>query len=90
MVYSGPSSYAMETHQREQDQLYEEGREAFEFLLDHAECCHRKELAEWFGNGGVTDYGPIFRVLVRAREAGLEGAAELLNQWADSFAKDKL
>jgi hypothetical protein len=91
MNYSGPSLYAMAKREREQLADYEEARESFEYLLEHAvhDESKRDELAEWFGDGGVTDYGPIFAVLVRARVLGVPGSYELLERWADSYAKDR-
>jgi hypothetical protein len=95
MNYSGSSPYAMAKREREQLADYEEARSAFEYLLDVSHLTDSMgessvdELAAWFGNGGVTDYAPIFRALVVARDAGVEEAKALLEAWADSYAKDR-
>lgn len=86
-VYSGPSEYALEKRQSEQQADYDQAREAFEFLLEFS--TQHSSLADWFGDGGVTDYAPIFVALVAARDAGVEEARALLADWADSYAKDR-
>jgi hypothetical protein len=86
MNYSGPSLYAMAKREREQLADYDECRESFECMLENQDLWSY-DLAEWFGNGGVTDYAPIFKVLVAARDRGCEEAKALLAGWADSYAK---
>lgn len=79
---------------------YEAAREHFEQALscvgvsmteqDSAlEAGALEDLAGWFGDGGVTDYRPMFKALVAADRAGVVEARELLNLWADSYGKDR-
>ena len=91
MNYSGPSPVAMYAREREQQQSYDEAREAFEWLLDRVDAQGLKyELVDWFGDGGVTDYAPIFKALVAARDAGVEEARALLADWAHQYAEMRL
>jgi hypothetical protein len=88
MNYSGASPAAMYAREREQFQTYEEASGSFQYLLNDVET-NAPELAEWFGNGGVIDYGPIFVALVAAREQGCEEARGLLNLWRHFYARSK-
>ncbi len=69
----------------DQERRASAARWSFEYLLE----LDSPELAEWFGNGGVTDYLPIFIALKAARAAGVKEAAELLNNWKYDYAEQR-